>query len=73
MLFLIKSNKHIKNRVSQKNLILTLKANILGLQAPIGKFRTSFENYMISAFIWAQKQVHSVQVSLGKSGSMKLS
>ena len=44
-------------RVSKKKARLSLEANISGLIAPIGQSRTSFENYMFSAFIWAQEQV----------------
>ena len=59
-------------RVSQKNALLTLEANISGLKAPIGKSWTSFENYMFSAFIWAQEQANSIPASLRKSGFKKI-
>ena len=55
-----------------KNAILTLEANISGLKEPIGESRTSFENYMFSALIWAQKQVNSVPTSMRKSGFKNL-
>ena len=45
-------------RVSQKNAILTLEANISGLKGSNGESWTSFENYMFSGFIWAQKEVN---------------
>ena len=59
-------------RVSQKNAILTLEVNISGLKAPIWESRTSFENYMFSAFIWAPKQVNSVPISIRKLGFKNL-
>ena len=45
---------------------LTLEANISGFKAPFGQSWTSFENYMFSAFIWAQAQVNSILASLRK-------
>ena len=59
-------------RVSQKNAILTLEANISGLKAHLGESRTSFENCMFSAFIWPLKQVNSIPASLRKTGFKKL-
>ena len=56
----------------QKNALLTLEANISGLEAPIGKSWTSFENYMFSAFIWAQEQVNSIQASQRKLAFKKI-
>ena len=47
-----------------KNALLTLEANISGLKAPIVKSKTSFENYMFSAFILAQEQVNSIPAPL---------
>ena len=35
----------------KKNAHLSLEANISGLKKPIGKSKTSFENYMFLAFI----------------------
>ena len=50
-----------------------MEANISGLKAPIGKSKTSFENYMLFlAFIWAQEQVNSIPASLRKSGFKKI-
>ena len=51
---------------------MTLEANISGLKAPIGKSKTSFENYMFSAFIWAQEQSNSITASLRKSCFKKI-
>ena len=65
-------NHLFKYRVSKKNAILTLEANISGLKPHIGESRTSFENCMFSAFIWPQKQVNSVPASLRKTGFEKL-
>ena len=59
-------------RVSQKNAILTLEANIFGFKAPIGQSWTSFENYMFSAFIWAQEQVNSILAWLRKPHFKKI-
>ena len=56
----------------KKNAILTLEANISGLQASNGKSWTSFENYMFSPFIWAQEQVYYVPASQRKSRFKKL-
>ena len=54
------NNSNLKYYIlSQKNARLCLEANISGLKAPIGQSWTSFENYMFSAFIWAQEQFHS--------------
>ena len=49
-----------------------MEANISGLKAPIGKSWTSFENYMFSAFIWAQEQVNYIPASPRKLGLKKL-
>ena len=56
----------------KKNALLTLEANTSGLEAPIGKSWTSFENYMFSAFIWAQEQVNSIPASLRKLAFKKI-
>ena len=58
--------------VSPKNALLSLEANISGFKGPIGQSWTSFENYMFSAFIWAQEQVNSIQASLRKLGLKKI-
>ena len=44
----------------KKNALLSLEANISGFKGPIGQSWTSFENYMFSAFIWAQEQVNFI-------------
>ena len=49
-----------------------LRGQYLRFKASIGESRTSFENCMFSAFIWAQEQVNYVQASLGKTGFKKL-
>ena len=49
-----------------------MEVNISGLKAPIGKRKTSFENYMFSAFIRAQEQANSIPASLRKSGFKKI-
>ena len=46
--------------------ILTLEANISCLKTPYGKRKTSFENYMFSAF-------NSIPASLTKIGFKKIS
>ena len=47
----IQCKKDQMYRVSKKNALWSLEANISGLKAPIGKSLISFENCMFSAFI----------------------
>ena len=56
----------------KKNALLSLEANISGFKGPIGQSWTSFENYMFSAFFWAQEQVNFIPASLRKSGFKKV-
>ena len=49
-----------------------MEANISGLKKQMWESKTSFENNMFSAFIWAKEQVNSIPASLRKSGFKKI-